>query len=262
MQHASKALFIALASCAQPVDCAANDVAHELEKGSAAEYDAVIAIGGDGTVNSVGGAMCTFEGWHTKPLLVVPTGDQNSIATSLNILNDVDAVAALSTNARLQVPVWELRVEEAKQLFFGSVNIGTFADTVAGAHWLRSTLREFVAIPQVKHRYWASGVWAALKHSTVPVAVSYRAAQEQLGASGTPDAGWKQVDGPPPSCRAIPTSCAAPWVLSHTNSTRTWPTMPAMLVPDNCTVTVLADAHAAPAAAGREPPIACVWGRR
>ena len=55
--------------------------AHELSKEAVGKFDAVVAVGGDGTVNEVGSALINTD----TALAIIPTGSGNGLARYLDI---------------------------------------------------------------------------------------------------------------------------------------------------------------------------------
>ena len=73
--------------------------AHELARQAAAEgYDAVVAIGGDGTVNEVGSALLYSE----TALGIVPAGSGNGLARGLSIPVAVRRAARTLLHGRIR----------------------------------------------------------------------------------------------------------------------------------------------------------------
>ena len=85
----------------------------------AADYDIIVAAGGDGTVSSVASAVANAG----KTLAIIPTGTLNHFARDLGIPADVDSAAAVIATGRerrLDVGVINDRV------FINNVSIGNY----------------------------------------------------------------------------------------------------------------------------------------
>jgi YegS/Rv2252/BmrU family lipid kinase len=73
--------------------------ATEIAARSCGDFDAIIAVGGDGTVHEVAGGMLRCD----KPLGIIPAGSGNDLIKSLHIPNSVDAAIKVILTGRTRV---------------------------------------------------------------------------------------------------------------------------------------------------------------
>lgn len=76
-----------------------NDALNEVMKIKENQYDLIIAVGGDGTLNEVVNGIVK-SGINT-PVTVLPAGTVNDFANYLSIPNDVDGICDMFTNGRV-----------------------------------------------------------------------------------------------------------------------------------------------------------------
>ena len=98
-------------------------------------YDALIAAGGDGTLNEVVNGLCRLPPLHRRPLGVIPVGTGNAFARELGLLSGqwreaVDLIA-LGTTRRIDIA----RVETHGDTFFylNTLGIGLVVDAALAA---------------------------------------------------------------------------------------------------------------------------------
>lgn len=141
------------------VDTARRDHAQELSRGAASDgFDAVIAFGGDGTVNEVAqGVACTDVAFG-----ILPGGTTNVMARSLGIPDDpVEATSFLASRMRIGQTKRINLGQLGERYFLFSCGIGLDAEVV----------RRVEADPR---RYGPGREWRFLKHALVAGATSYR----------------------------------------------------------------------------------------
>jgi YegS/Rv2252/BmrU family lipid kinase len=91
--------------------------AHELAKEAAGEFDVVVAIGGDGTVNEVGSALIKTD----AILGIIPAGSGNGVARNLEIpLDQEEAVKFLFYAEEKKIDTGELNDKK----FIGAAGVG------------------------------------------------------------------------------------------------------------------------------------------
>jgi diacylglycerol kinase family enzyme len=137
------------------IDCPPHELDEVLKCNDPKEYDAVAVFGGDGSVNAYAyhSSIGSLSEWATKPLLVVPTGMYNSLATSLDITSPDVAIAAMRRGRMRAVPLWEVKLNDHPvTLALGSVSVGLYADICRDAMGLQQWMAEFVSIPMSKRR--------------------------------------------------------------------------------------------------------------
>ena len=85
----------------------------------------VVVAGGDGTIDSVAGAMVG----SSATLGIIPTGTRNNVAFNLGIPSTVaDAVALLREGRRLRIDVGYLRSGRASHWFLEAATLGLLSD--------------------------------------------------------------------------------------------------------------------------------------
>ena len=145
------------------VDLACTEYAgHATELGARAVhdgYDAVLACGGDGTVNEVARALCGT----TVPLGIIPTGSGNGLARHLEV--PIDPIAALPTIIAGHVDECDYGTVNG-QPFFCTFGIGfdaAVSDRFAQARsrgmltYLRSTIIEFMRYKPRRYTFTING---------------------------------------------------------------------------------------------------------
>lgn len=125
---------------------------------AAVDFDVVAAMGGDGTVNAVAGALAGTP----TPLLVLPAGTLNHFARDLGLpLDPAEAALLVRDGVRREVDVGEVN----GHVFVNNSSIGAYPLTVAlrerlqdergGGKWTamtRAALRTFHRYPTVRVR--------------------------------------------------------------------------------------------------------------
>jgi diacylglycerol kinase (ATP) len=86
----------------------------ELARTACGNYDAIIAVGGDGTVNEVASGILLSVGPET-PLGIVPFGTGNDVAQLLGIRTPDDVLAACAARSMRSIDVIEVRCQEAEK---------------------------------------------------------------------------------------------------------------------------------------------------
>jgi diacylglycerol kinase (ATP) len=87
--------------------------------------DLIVVAGGDGTIDSVMGAMLG----SSATLGIIPTGTRNNLAFNLGIPNTIaDAVALLREGRRLKIDVGNMRHGRSSRCFLEDATLGLLSD--------------------------------------------------------------------------------------------------------------------------------------
>lgn len=113
--------------------------------GEAREFDAVVAAGGDGTVNAVGNGLAAAA--PRVPLAVLPLGTVNLVAREIRIPRDPERLAAAIASGPVR-PAWPGRIGE--RLFMTVAGCGFDAGIVAAVDpALKSRIGRLAFIPPI-----------------------------------------------------------------------------------------------------------------
>lgn len=148
--------------------------------------DITIVTGGDGTVTAAVNSMMKHwaEGGAKpdmlKPIAIVPTGLQNSIATTLGLRNaEATLTAILSLRVR-RLPLWRVSLtlgdngEVYDRWMLGSLSAGTFENIVGTAQYFGEISREFTHWPMVRRKFNYASLNAVARHEVTPIRASVR----------------------------------------------------------------------------------------
>jgi diacylglycerol kinase (ATP) len=122
-----------LAQLAVPVTLLATAARGDAEEfartADPAKFDAVVAAGGDGTINEVVSGLAGSD----LPLAIMPLGTGNVLANEIGLPRDPERLADIAATAPAQ-PVWtgEVRADGAVRRFVMMAGIGFDAAVVAG----------------------------------------------------------------------------------------------------------------------------------
>ncbi|MEZ0239234.1 MAG: diacylglycerol kinase family protein [Chloroflexota bacterium] len=107
------------------------DTARRVDQAVAERFDAIVAAGGDGTVESVALRLIDTE----TALAVLPLGTAQNIARSIGIPRDLDGAAALVADGTVRrMDIGEVHTPAVRP-FLGAVSIGLTAEILAqGGH--------------------------------------------------------------------------------------------------------------------------------
>jgi len=156
------AAFTALGATPHIVTLKPDDDVEALAREAARTSDVVVAAGGDGTVNTVAGAVLGTS----AALGVLPAGTLNHFAQDLKLpMTLADAVGTVVTGRAAQVDAGEVN----RHLFVNNSSIGVYPNAVA----MREQLRE------AGYRKWtamAIAVWRVFR--------TYRGLHVQLNVNG------------------------------------------------------------------------------
>jgi diacylglycerol kinase (ATP) len=88
-------------------------------------YRLIVVAGGDGTIDSVAGAMVS----RPATLGIIPTGTRNNMALSLGIPHDIpQAVALLRQGRRLKVDIGQVQTGKVRHWFTEAASLGLLSD--------------------------------------------------------------------------------------------------------------------------------------
>jgi diacylglycerol kinase (ATP) len=104
----------------------AADAVERLAREAAAEFDIVVAAGGDGTINAVANGLALAA--RDVPLAVLPLGTANVLAREIGLPCDPESLAELIAAGPAR-PVWPGRIGD--RLFLTCASAGFDADIVA-----------------------------------------------------------------------------------------------------------------------------------
>ncbi|MBT3388294.1 MAG: diacylglycerol kinase family lipid kinase [Desulfobacula sp.] len=98
------------------------------------QYDAIIAMGGDGTSYHVlNGLLLAFESEKIPPLGIIPVGSGNSFAMDLNLLNYEDGIRSIVKNSPKWVDVCSFTQDKKKFYFVNLTGLGFVTDVAKTA---------------------------------------------------------------------------------------------------------------------------------
>lgn len=132
--------------------------------------DAIIVSGGDGTISSVVNVLATTrnEALLKAPIIPVPCGLQNSIASSLGVLSAERSVSAFVVGRVEPVPLWEVRINGNLTRYVASyIAIGAYAMCVQRLHDLDAVGENYVALPMVRGKYRLGSLYTAMKNEMI-----------------------------------------------------------------------------------------------
>ena len=98
------------------------------------QYDAIIAMGGDGTnFHVLNGLLLAFEPDKIPPLGIIPVGSGNSFAMDLNLLNFEDGIKSIVKNSPKWVDVCSFTQVKKKFYFVNLTGLGFVTDVAKTA---------------------------------------------------------------------------------------------------------------------------------
>jgi diacylglycerol kinase (ATP) len=125
----------------------AGDV-ERLAREAEADFDAIVAAGGDGTVNAVANGLAGAP----RPIALLPHGTVNLLAREIGLPRQADRLAELIATAPAQ-PVWPGRVNG--RLFMMMASIGFDAEIVASIDpWLKRNAGRLAVVWAMLVRLW------------------------------------------------------------------------------------------------------------
>ena len=116
------------------------------------QYDAIVAVGGDGTNFQVlNGLLSTFPSETLPPIGIVPVGSGNSFAKDLNIHTLDDGIRSIVQNRPRPVDVCSFTQAQKKIYFVNLAGVGFVTDVAQTAHKFKF-LRDFSYVIGVFYR--------------------------------------------------------------------------------------------------------------
>ena len=112
--------------------------AAELARRATTEYDVLAAVGGDGTVAEIAGAIVTTPGSRAT-LMVVPFGTGNDLAQVLEIRSEADILSVLTRGLTTWVDLIEITCRQNQK------NVVQYASLFAGAGIIAESLKKTTA---------------------------------------------------------------------------------------------------------------------
>eukprot|EP00759_Apiculatamorpha_spiralis_P008422 PhF_6_TR15441/c0_g1_i1/m.23961 len=133
-----------------------SDKVRGLMQSNANLWTLVVVMGGDGTVNETVNAMVAANIQHL-PLLVVPTGFTNSLASTLGIKTAdlaIDMAVSKAPTTQVRLPLWKMQEGNTRKrsvLFHSAFNTGYHAAMTYQASRFRDWMEGFDFLPPL---YW------------------------------------------------------------------------------------------------------------
>ena len=139
------------------------------------EVDAIVVIGGDGTLSSVAHEVLARPAWRDVPIAVLPAGFRNGLAASLGVLEPRATVRALLKGEPRATPTFRVAADgELVAHMLGALHFGTFADALVTAHRLLALSQESAFIAEPPQRQLLGILRHALLHPRrMPCALEY-----------------------------------------------------------------------------------------
>ncbi|MBC8439641.1 MAG: diacylglycerol kinase family lipid kinase [Deltaproteobacteria bacterium] len=98
------------------------------------QYDAIIAMGGDGTnFHVLNGLLSAFKPEKIPPLGIIPVGSGNSFAMDLNLLNFEDGIRSIVQNTPRWIDVCSFTQDRKKIYFVNLTGLGFVTDVAKTA---------------------------------------------------------------------------------------------------------------------------------
>ncbi|KAH9579991.1 Diacylglycerol kinase [Trypanosoma melophagium] len=132
--------------------------------------DAIIVCGGDGTMSSVMNVLAATPSHPllTVPIVPVPCGLQNSIATSLGVYSAERSVSAFVMGRVERIPLWKVSVNDKVVRYIASyIAVGAYAKCVQRLHDLDAVGDNYVALPMVRGKYKLGSFYTAMRNELV-----------------------------------------------------------------------------------------------
>ncbi len=136
----------------------APEHATELAKEGADDFDVVVAVGGDGTVNEVAAGA-----WKSKKVVgIIPTGTGNDFVRAIGRLKDLhDYLSRVVAGKIKSIDVGTICVDKKDLLFVNGVGIGFDAEVARESlnfNHLKGLSRYFVSVVKTLSKYKASQI--------------------------------------------------------------------------------------------------------
>jgi len=101
------------------------------------DYDAVCAIGGDGTLNEIGNGMLLRKDKLRLPIGLIPGGTGNSFMKTMDSLDPVDTVHRIARNRKRPIDVMKVEASDSLYYSLNLVGWGMATDISMSAERLR-----------------------------------------------------------------------------------------------------------------------------
>jgi diacylglycerol kinase (ATP) len=116
------------------------------------QYDAIIAMGGDGTnFHVLNGLLSTFKPEKIPPLGIIPVGSGNSFAKDLNLHNLEDGIRSIVKNSPKWVDTCSFTQAQKKYYFVNLTGLGFVTDVAKTAQKFKF-FKDFSYIIGIFHR--------------------------------------------------------------------------------------------------------------
>jgi hypothetical protein len=166
------------------------------ESRNPSDFGAVAVVGGDGSVSQVVHAMCRSQAWSLKPIVLLPSGEHNGIASSLGLTTPETTVSALNFGRVVKVPVWEILHDgDVMRLMAGGMQLGLNADVVLSATELKKFMDAFVSIPMIQNKQWWSSLYWLARYQ--PLVLPYLRMTMSAPSTGPRGADAAKEQAPP-----------------------------------------------------------------
>ncbi|KAG5472644.1 hypothetical protein LSCM4_01964 [Leishmania orientalis] len=164
-----------------------EDLSEQLQR-ALPRAEALVICGGDGTVNSALNLMAAMSPPGTAPstavpppslleavpLLLVPTGLHNSIATSLGVTSADRAVSSLVVGRTVRVPLWAVHLRNPHQpsgalpvrYMCSYIATGAYAASVQRQSSWKKAQEEYVSLPNALGCFTATSLFTTIEHAS------------------------------------------------------------------------------------------------
>lgn len=188
----------------QDVHIPNDDVADRLRR-LLPQAEALVLCGGDGTVNSTVNLLAAMGSpvLEALPVLLVPTGVHNSIATSLGVSSAERAASSLVVGRTVRLPLWAVRLHqpgatgEVLRYMCSYVATGAYAAAVQRQHAWKAAQDDYVSVPAFLGTFTATALYTTVAHAPPHgTAVLTHSSSCTAGAGATDAGGAASCVGP------------------------------------------------------------------
>ena len=145
----------------------APEHATELANDNSNQFDTVVAVGGDGTVNEVAAGALKSN----KIMGVIPTGTGNDFARAIGKLKSLHEYVHRIMNGKVRpIDTGALRLNDEEFIFVNGIGIGFDAEVAKESlniRWLSGISRYLLAVGKTLSRYKSSSMRIELDEKTV-----------------------------------------------------------------------------------------------
>ncbi|KAK7200643.1 Diacylglycerol kinase catalytic domain containing protein [Novymonas esmeraldas] len=171
-----------------------NDDVEEQLRRAVPGVEALVLCGGDGTLNSVLNTMVAMSSSTDRargtaaaaslleavPLLLVPTGLHNSVATSLGVTSAERTVSSLAVGHSVRVPLWAVHLHSPDtppgaspvRYMCSYIAVGTYAAAVQRQGRWRTAQEEYVSLPSRFCSFTATALFTTMTEEAAPPAAA------------------------------------------------------------------------------------------